>query len=844
VIHASAVRRTRRFLRLDANGPAAIPARRWRALAAVLVAAAVVRGPLATGTLDALGADQVAVAPALLEAQWPASWIASADGPARDASVQHFRRVITLPDVPAHVVVHVSADNRYILHVNGRLVGRGPARGDLVHWSFESYDLAPLLAAGPNVIAATVWNFGVDAPMAQMSRRTGFLLQADDPAHAALNTGPDWLAAVERGHEVNPAALDEIRARHFYYAAAPGERRDGRVFDWTWDGPDGGAGGWAPAFAIGRGHPASISRGPGWMRSPEGWLLVPDTMPSLDLGPDTVGRIVRAEGAAPADRPIVVPPGRSVTLLYDRGEIVNAYPRLTVSGGRDAVVRLTYTEALYDASGAKGNRDEIAGKTVVGVYDEFVADGGQRRTFEPLWFRSWRYLELRATAGAEPLRIDALESRRTGFPFERRARFESDDDELARIWEIGWRTARLAAHETYMDAPYWEQLQYVGDTRIDALISYAVANEDRLARRALELFDWSRLSEGITQSRYPTAEVQYIPPYALFFVSMVHDFWLYRGDEDVVRARLPATRAVLDWFARHERPDGLLDRLPYWVHGDTGTVLDETIQGEDGGSAAITFQLAGALRDAAALEDALGDSSRAAAYRARAARAADAAGALFDPVTGLVADTPARQTWGHPVNIFALLYGALSGERRAAVLSNVISVARHPAGRSASGGAGGAWPLSEMPSASYYFRFYLARALEASGAQDEYVGLLDPWRRLLPLGLSTWPEHPAPSRSDCHAWSAHPTLDLLRIVAGVRPIAPGFSRVRIAPGLGPLDHVRAAHPSPLGDVEVDVTRAGAGIDASITLPPGMTGEFAWHGTVRALVSGRQQVHVD
>jgi hypothetical protein len=789
-----------------------------------------------------LAADRLPVAPALLESQWPASWIVAAGAPARDASVQHFRRTIDLAVVPPTLVVHVSADNRYLLHVNGAPVGRGPARGDLQHWPFESYDLAPYLRAGANVVAATVWNFGADAPMAQISRRTGFVLQSDDPANRAFDSGPEWQAAIETGHEVNPRSLDGLRARHFYYAAAPGERRDGRRFDWEWDRPSSPGDRWHPAIAIGRGHPATISRGPGWMLSPEGWLLVPSPLPSLDLGPDDPGRLVRATGLAPG-APLVVEPHATVTLLYDRGEIVNAYPRITVSGGRDAVVRLTYAEALYADDGSKGRRDQIAGKSILGMYDELIADGGRDRAFEPLWFRSWRFLEVTVTASGEALRIDRLEARRTGFPFELRARVESPDAELARIFEAGWRTARLAAHETYVDAPYWEQLQYVGDTRIDALLSYAVANDDRLARRAMELFDWSRGAEGITQSRYPTAEVQYIPPYALFFVSMVHDFHMYRGDAGFVRARLPATRAVLDWFLARQRPDGLLGHLPYWVHGDTGTVLDDTLQDDDGGSAAISLQLAGTLREAAALEEALGEPWRSDRYRAAADRAARAAVSLWDPSRGLLADTPARRTWGTPVNVFAILHGDLPDDRRAAILANLRSISRHPAGRSASGGAGAAWPIDEIPSASYYFRFYVARALEAAGAGDDYLPLLDPWRRMLALGLTTWAEHPEPTRSDCHAWSAHPTFDLLRLVAGIRPATPGFTTVRIAPSLGTLPSLTAVHPSPLGDVRVEYTRDGVGLRAIVTLPPAMTGEFVWDGASRALHGGRQEVRL-
>jgi alpha-L-rhamnosidase len=61
----------------------------------------------------------------------------------------------------------------------------------------------------------------------------------------------------------------------------------------------------------------------------------------------------------------------------------------------------------------------------------------------------------------------------------------------------------MNAHETYSDCPYWEQLQYLGDTRIQALISYVDFGDDRLARQALDAYDKSRIADGLTQSRYP-----------------------------------------------------------------------------------------------------------------------------------------------------------------------------------------------------------------------------------------------------------------------------------------------------------------------------------------------------
>ena len=793
-------------------------------------------------------AEPLPVNPDLLARQWPASWIAMPGAPERDAGVYHFRRRIGFDHVPARLLVHVSADQRYLLHVNGHRVGAGPGRGDPEHWPFETYDIAAHLHAGDNVISATVWNFGLAAPMAQTTRRTGFLLQADDPAHAALNSGKAWEAQHAVAHAVNPDGLAALRARHFYYAAGPGERRDARAWDWQWDSPGSPPERWTAAREVWRGHPRSISEGPGWMQSPEGWLLVPNRLPALTHTPTEAGVVVRTTADAALGRPlerVTIGAHADVKVLLDRRTLTNAYPSLSVSGGRDARIRLTYAEALFDGDRRKGNRDDIAGKEIVGVVDEFIADGGERRQLAPLWFRTWRYLEVHVTTGASPLTLERLDAVFTAFPLELEAKFDAGDETLGRIWDVSWRTVQLAAHETYVDAPYWEQLQYVGDTRIDALLSYTLAGNDALARQAIEHFDMSRSPEGLTQSRYPTLEPQYIPPYSLFFVGMVHDFWMYRGDRAFVAARLPGTRAVLEWFLARQRADGLLGHLPYWVHGDTGTALDDAIQGREGGSALITLQMAMALREAAGLEQAVGEGWRSARYLAAAERAEAAVAALWDSDKGLVADTPERGSWGHPVNIVALLAGVLPADRARVTADHVVAIARHPAGRAADGGRGGAWPRDQIPSATFYFRFYLGRMLEAIGRGDDYLPLLQSWRDLLPLGLTTWPEHPDPSRSDCHAWSAHPSYDLLRLVAGIRPDAPGFARVRIAPALGALPGLSAVHPHPGGDIRVQYERRGpTGLRASIELPPGITGVFVWNGAEYRLRGGLQTIDAD
>ena len=82
--------------------------------------------------------------------------------------------------------IHVTADERYDLYVDGLRVGRGSERGDAANWFYESYDLT--LPAGRHTLVARVWTLGDKAPFAQITLRPGFLLAAEGDAGAPVAT--------------------------------------------------------------------------------------------------------------------------------------------------------------------------------------------------------------------------------------------------------------------------------------------------------------------------------------------------------------------------------------------------------------------------------------------------------------------------------------------------------------------------------------------------------------------------------------------------------------------------------------------------------------------------------
>jgi alpha-L-rhamnosidase len=778
--------------------------------------------------------DARPLSPALIADKWHAHWIACPGAPQKDLGVFYFRKEITLASVPSHFWVHVSADNRFLLHVNGQYAGEGPARGDLFHWRFETIDLSPMLKPGKNLLAATVWNFGTRAPVAQMTNRAGFMLQGDTSAEEVANTDRSWAVVQEKGRGL--AVTNGVTG---YYAAGPGETVDGRAIIWAWDAPAlSDPASWHAAEVIGRAATREAQD------SDNNWELVQDLLPAMEHRKVEAGRLVRSKGLANKPefpgQPLEIPANTHVTLLLDNGVLQTAYPELVMSGGRDADVHLTYAEALYDAKGQKGNRNEIEGRHIEGVADEFISDGGERRAYQPLWWRTWRYLQADVTTKSAPLRLEKLDAWFSAYPFVEKASISGDIPDLKKLWDTGWRTARLCAHETYMDAPYWEQLQYVGDTRIQALISYAVTGDSRLGKQAITNIESSIIPEGLTQSRYPSRLPQFIPPFSLLWVDMLHDYWMYVNDEPLVRETLPRTRGVIDWYASHLRPDGLMGRVKWWEFADWTSGYDGGAppQEADGGSSYLTLQFIEAVRDAAELEKQYGSPERAAAYQSMIQKSSDALNSLtWDARYGVYADTPAKKTYSQQANVLAVWQDVVPRAEQKAILESVL--ASEEGKETQLDGK----PVPPMSAMSYYFRFYLTRAMEHAGLADRYASQLKPWYDMLRLGLSTWAEQPEPTRSDCHAWSAHPNYDLLTVVAGIHPGAPGFSAVRIEPHLGELHEIRASMPHSNGMIVTEFARTTNEYAAIITLPDGLKGSLVWKGHEYALHSGKQTLNL-
>ena len=778
----------------------------------------------------------------MLKHAWTAQWITHPTASTLDFGVFHFRRNFNLKEIPKELTVHLSADNRYRFFVNGQFVCDGPARGDINHWRYETVNIANYLQLGKNTLAVEVINFGEFRHAAQMTFQTAFILQGPKGFEPDLNTSKtsEWKVTQNMGYNFIPFVSDSVGG---YYAAGPGSILDANQYPWGWEQTQYNDNQWLKPraamveFAVGRGFLFGST-----------WYLVPRKIPFMEHRIDRFHKVIRSEGKSVSNdflagkNPLTLPPHSKYSILIDN-EVHNiGYPELTFSKGKNANIKITYSEALFFKNSKtrvahkgweKGHRNKDWDKKEIrGIYDMIIADGGDKRKYQPIALRTYRFVQLDIETKDEPLVIDDFYGVFTGYPLREKAKFRSDDRHLDKIWATAWRTLRNSSTEIFID-PYYEQLQYVGDSRIESMVSIYVSGDDRLMRKAIQSFDASRLPNGLTQSRFPSYIVQVIPTYSLLWVDMIHDYYMYRDDPKFIEQFLPGIETVLGWFERKTDHTGLLTGLEWWNFTDWTEGFQNGIPpgADDGYSANVSLQFVYALQNAAEIFEHFHQTDKAEKYRQMADRIKyNVRVRCYDISKKLLAERPEKDVFSQHTNVFAILTDAIPQKDQPALMERLLAP-KDNFGK----------PI-DIIKASIYFQFYVNRALQKTGKADKYLNRLQQWDNMLDMGMTTFGETDDAPRSDCHAWSSTPCFEFLHTVAGIQPAAPGFKKVRIEPALGKLKRIKTIFPHPAGDIMVSLKKKRNGkLKGSILLPKNITGTFKANGKVLALNPGMNKI---
>ena len=692
-----------------------------------------------------------------------AAWYWHPERRVQEAGYTLFRKIFHTPS-PAPLRLAVSADNRYNLYLDGRLIGRGPCRSDLRHYVYEEY--AEALPPGFHTLAVevVVWRGGWRQSAAPWSEihAGGGLLVCGYAGSERLDLPEGWSCKIDAGRR--PLEWSEAWGARILTPVPPMDEVNFKKFDCNWQRT--AAADWVAPVEIGPACLASRCR----LDPATPWLLIPRAIRQMQTEFHPISTILHASGLA---RVTVrngrlqgwIPTGRC-RLLLDLGR--NQTSIITLRGrGGNGRTRLAYSEKLF-RNGKRTAWDDASGEIAQNGYADqlILPESGRDWLYRSFWYRSGRFIELDFDLNSD---LDALELQTDfiTYPFQCRAEFHAPGRPvLEKIWRVALHTARCCAHEHYEDCPYYEQLQYAGDTRIQALISYAAAGDDALGRQAIRSFSWSRLGSGLTQSRYPSTFSQVIPQFSLIWILMIHDHYRYFGDPGIIRENRDGIRSVLSYFENLRTPGELIggtgfwnftDWAPGWSGGrsDRGSGEPETI---------INLFYSEACRAAAELNALLGFDRDAASYRDRRDRTIAAVNACcWDKSIQRYQDVPGRDSYSVHVNMLAVIADAVPAGRQRDFAAEVVNDRR-------------------LIPASLYFSFYVLEALRKCGDTVNFFRALEPWEKLLERGFTTFPETPsAGSRSECHAWSASPVYEFITGILGGEPVRAGVTALSTRP---------------------------------------------------------------
>ncbi len=689
--------------------------------------------------------------------------------------------------------LHLFAYTRYRLYLNGRYVGRGPARFQNQRPEYDSWPVATHLRPGRNTLAVLVHR---DSPSGRiMAHAPGLaaLLRWTDAAGVAHTVRSDerWRAREDRSFGPRKTAWSSIE-----------ETIDARLSD-DWTAAAYRPQGWLAAVRVGDASFMPLA--------PRSVPLLRET--SLPLrGGDALPRTVA--------------PGDQIALQLERTAL--AYCRLLIDAEAGAAFEIAFV--LDDGAVTGTNR--------------YTARAGQQR-YESGDVFALRRLQIRVIKGRATLREAELVE--VVYPFEQIGRFACDDPALEAIWAMCARSLPLLSEDAYIDCADRERVEWIDNTPPAYQVTRVMMSgpeqhwaDGRLQRALLLRAALSQTADG--QLKAHTCSERWdihaiMEDRSCDWLISLRDYYDASGDTALVRQLWPHARRLLAWFYAQRTARGL-------VLAREWEVWDNPLRYQRCEGAGLNALLCRALKDAAYLSMQIGALHDAVRYRRDAAalggainaqlwdeRAGAYSGALFGPgsarasqLNGKVFDEPLDGQRYRPTlqaALFALYADIVPASRRARLI---------------------AWILAHRDQAeaimTHHYLFEFLYTLQRADADADVLDRMRRgWRAMAaaPGGLS-WEALTDSGGSKLHIYGIVPAYFLAAYLLGVRPDGPiRRRRLLIDPRPATLQRAEGVVVTEFGPVPIAWRRqADGGLRIEGTIPPGVGARLRLpHGSARA-----------
>jgi len=499
------------------------------------------------------------------------------------------------------------------------------------------------------------------------------------------------------------------------------------------------------------------------------------------------------------------PERRCATVIFDFGREINGYGWLDVEGNDGAMVDMVYGEMLT-AGRVQAMRQGTH------YADRYILREGRQRHRVYDW-KGFRFLQLTFRNLTRPLVIHGVGATFCTYPVEPRGAFQCSDPLVRNIWTTGAYTQQLCLHDRLMDCPWREQVQWLGDGRVQLLVIQNAFGDRAIVRKFIEDFAHSQYANGFIPSISNRDDGRLdIMDYALWWLVALQDAAIWEADPAWLREMLAHGEGLLGFFEPLANSSGLLENVPGWV------LIDWAPLGRAGCIAPLNAIYYHALRCAERLNQWAGLPEGAERHGRAAARIAENFHRVFwCEEMGFYRDciAPDDPAAGGRLSQHTQALAVVSGLSRADNQSLLRRTLQD----------------SSLAQTSPFFSFYLLEALGSVGMAAEGLDFIrEKWGRMIAAGATTfWEEWQTGStyrdgtwaarpRSLCHAWSAAPTAWISRYVLGLRQETPD-GKLIFAPNPCGLSMAEGGVPTRHGVVHVAWSVREDGFHAEVTLPP-------------------------
>lgn len=452
----------------------------------------------------------------------PAKWIWYPSTRTLQNTFVLFRKDFVLNEIPENANGWIVADSRYRVFVNGERIQWGPAPSDPRWQEADPLDIKKYLKTGTNTIAVEVCFFGSGDGTTPIGK-PGLLLNLD-VGQLKIVSDSSWKCFLPRSWEPGKFKRWFLRSLQ--------ECFDARLYPYGWNFSNYVMDrNWLDAIEVGNGDKPSISnkyRDYIWesrnnnntveirkrtiplmeeklLKNPylKESMLIDWKVPAenfFDMAMDSTVYKIKDRQLYKQnvnDSVYIIEPqgNHTVSYIFAFNEQGVGFPFFTIDAPEGTTIELLVHEA-----------HELGGPAIINSHfnswSRFICKEGVN-TFETFDFESYKWVQLLIRNFDRPVKISNIGMRRRIYPWSTNPNIVVKDDTIQQVLNASINTLNNCAQETLVDGMARERQQYSGDGSHQLHAVYQFLKGDSLVGRYINTFSQGSSLEGYFMDSWP-----------------------------------------------------------------------------------------------------------------------------------------------------------------------------------------------------------------------------------------------------------------------------------------------------------------------------------------------------